>query len=161
MTVLLELSYAVLGIPEAEPRPGRNPWRPVTPCSDPEAEECPFLEQIHQLQDRRDRKASLQALKKLIEVSASGLPISNFYDQKQCHEIHSFQYDGRTRKIWRIRQGSIRLPFYYGAQRLLLLPLVLVKRRGKLTRQELLELEEHIENYVQAENASQLTVIRS
>jgi hypothetical protein len=133
----------------------------VTPCSSPETEECPFLEQVGQLEDLRDRKAALQALKKLIEVAASGLPMTHFYDKKQCHEIHSFQYDGKTRRIWRIRQGIIRLPFYYGAGRLLFLPTVLVKRRDKLTRGEALELETHIKEYIQAEEANSLTVIRS
>ena len=161
MTVLLELSYAVLGIPEAEPRPGENPWHPVTPCSGPDAEKCPFLDQIGLLKDVRDRKAAVQALKKLIEVAATGLPMTDFYDKKQCHEIHSFQYKGKTRKVWRIRQGSIRLPFYYGAGRLLFLPTVLVKRRDDLTRREQLELETHIKEYIQAESASGLTVIRS
>ena len=161
MTVLLELSYAVLGIPEAEPRPGENPWHPVTPCSGPDAEECPFLDQIGLLKDVRDRKAAVQALKKLIEVAATGLPMTDFYEKKQCHEIHSFQYNGKTRKVWRIRQGSIRLPFYYGAGRLLFLPTVLVKRRDDLTRREQLELETHIKEYIQTESASGLTVIRS
>jgi len=161
MTVLLELSYEVLGIPEAEPRPGQNPWHPVTPVSGPDAEECPFLEQVGQLKDRRDQKAAMQALKKLIEVAATGLPMTRFYHEKQCHEIHSFQYDGKTRRIWRIRQGSIRLPFYYGAGRLLFLPTVLVKRRDKLTRGEELELETHIKEFIQAEDANSLTVIRS
>jgi len=161
MMVLLELSYAIIGIPEAEPRPGEKPWYPVVPCDNPDTEECPFLEQIGQIEDLRDQKAALQALKKLIEVAATGLPMPRFYDKKQCHDIHSFQYDGKTRRIWRIRQGSIRLPFYYGAGRLLFLPTVLVKRRDKLTRGEKLELERHVKAYIQAEDTNSLTVIRS
>lgn len=109
--------------------------------------------------DQRDLKAAVQAVVKLVQLAALGEPLQAHYDEKQCHPLHRFQYLEKERVVWRIRKGSIRLPFYYGRGRLIFLTGALVKRKDKLTAGEKLTLEEQVRRYIDAEQANSLQMM--
>ena len=60
-----------------------------------------------------------------------------FYNEKECHPILTIKIDGSEEKIWRIRQGELRLCFVYlpPEKRLILLRLF-VKNDDTLKRKE-------------------------
>lgn len=104
---LLKITFASVGIPGPEPAPDATPWSIYASCEEQRGETCELFQQIRRMPVTRDRKDALAALRKLIQVAASGKPLTAFYDKKQCHEIHTFHYDGRDTTIWRIRQNDI------------------------------------------------------
>ena len=153
---LLRINYAALRYPGQEPLAEPGHWRLYAPCTQADANTCQLLHNIAFMQDGRDRKAALAALHKLIQVAASGKPLQVFYDEKQCHDIHRFRYDGQERVLWRIRHNAIRIVFYYGKGRLILLADALVKRKDTLSPAEKSALERQVATFLDAEKASQL-----
>lgn len=107
----------------------------------------------------KDRKSAIAALVKLVQIAASGKPLQVFYDEKQCHDIHRFQYGGQERVVWRIRRGDIRIAFYYGNGHLIFLADALVKRKDKLSQADKSALERQIIEFIDAEQASALTLL--
>ncbi|MGN5519639.1 hypothetical protein VF673_12260 [Halopseudomonas sp. Lyrl_26] len=112
--------------------------------------------QLAALESREDQRSALQGLKKLIQVAAIGQPLTVHYDSKQCHELHEFTYKGKVRVIWRIRNGNVRLPFYYGHRKLIFLAGVMSKRKDSLSKAEKLALERQVKHYIDAEAESEL-----
>lgn len=153
---LLRISYGALGHQGREPLAEPGHWRLYAPCAEADANTCHLFQSIANMQAVRDRKAVLAELVKLVQVAASGKPLQVFYDEKQCHEIHQFQYDGKERVLWRIRRGDIRIVFYYGHGRLIFLADALVKRRDKLTKAEKSALEAQVIAFIDAEKANTL-----
>jgi hypothetical protein len=108
----------------------------------------------------KDRNAALAALHKLIQVAASGKPITDFYDKKQCHNIHTFQYDGKDRTIWRIWKGDVvRVTFFYGDGQTVLLTHAFAKYEDKLTNAQKKMLEKEVITYLDALKANKLNFI--
>ncbi len=98
-----------------------------------------------------DRKSALAALSKLVEVAASGKPITAFYDKKQCHDIHTFKYKNKERTIWRIWKGDVvRVTFYYGDGKTVLLTHAFAKYEDKLTSAQKKNLENEVQEYLDA-----------
>ena len=159
MFYLRQVNLQLLGAPEPEPTASPNSWYLASRCADAQSQTCDLLEQILQLPSRIDQKAALQSVHKLIKVAALGLPLQNFYDEKQCHEIHSFDYLGKERRIWRIRQGDVRLLFVYSANRLIYLPLVITKRKDKLSASDKAHIEATVKPFLDAEATQQLCII--
>jgi len=122
-------------------------------------EECCLIKDLQAMADRRDLRAVLQALAKLVQVAALGEPLEVHYDKKQCHPLHRFHHAGKDRVVWRIRKNSIRLPFYYGEGRLIFLTGVLVKRKDKLTSAERASLEKQVKKYIDEEQANNLRLV--
>ena len=118
-----------------------------------------FLEQQLREMQRPDQKAVLRGLRKLLNVVAQGQPIENFYDGKQCHETHKFNYGGKIRTIWRIRNSDIRLCFYYGQERVILLTHIFPKHTDKLSDSQKAELEKTVKSYIDAEDKQSLKFI--
>lgn len=160
MLNLLPVCFTTLGIGEPEPPEVANPWRVVAECADAQGQQCMLFDQIRGLEAHPDRKAALLALRKLVQIAATGLPLTHFYDKKQCHELHQFQHLGKTQTIWRIRHGDIRLAFYYGVNRLIFLPLVFSKREDKLTGKQKALLEAHAKPFIDAEVSGHLNLIK-
>lgn len=105
----------------------------------------------------KDRRAAIAELAKLVQVAASGKPFQVFYDEKQCHDIHRFHYDGKERVLWRLRRGDVRIVFYYGQGRLILLADALIKRKDRLSKAETSALEAQVVAFIDAEKANVLT----
>jgi len=148
---LLKISFASVGIPGPEPVAEAAPWSIYASCEEQSALACGLFQKIRSMPATRDRKDALACLRKLIQVAASGRPLTVFYDKKQCHEIHSFHHDNRERTIWRIRHNDIRLAFYYAEGRLIFLCHVFTKREDKLNEQQKLALEAEAKRYIDAE----------
>ena len=62
------------------------------------------------------------------------MPLKELYDEKQCHETFSFEYKERTHKVFRIRQGPIRVNFIYLNDKRIVLLKTWAKRKDKLTK---------------------------
>ncbi len=152
---LKRIDYQCLGIDADEPVPAEDCWYLYSPIATDE-DECQLVKDLAELADRRDLKAAVQAVRKLVAIGALGQPLQAHYDEKQCHALHNFHYLGKERVIWRIRKDSIRLPFYYGNGKLIFLTGVLVKRKDKLSPGEQSALEEQIKRYIDAEQADSL-----
>lgn len=158
MLALVEITFKVLSIPEPEPRKETGAWTLVSRLIETPTKSCEIIQQILGMTSPQDQKAALAALHKLIKVTATGLPLPTFYDKKQCHEIHQFQYLGKKRVIWRIWHGNIRLAFYYGENKLIYLPLVFPKREDRLEKKQQLDLQESTKLFIDAELAKNCVI---
>lgn len=156
MTYYLRINFRSLGAPGSEPSPGRTPWELYARCDARDVNTCELLQQVHKMVVK-DQKAALGALHKLVQVAASGEPITNFYDKKQCHDIHTFHYLGKDRTIWRIWKGDVvRITFYYGEGRSILLTNAFAKYEDKLTTSQKAMLEKEVIAYIDSANAKTL-----
>lgn len=155
---LRRIDFAALGTSEPEPHQEPDAWDLLS-VSDEALEDDDLFQQIRELKSRNDQKNALASLHKLVQVAATGHPISGYYDKKECHETHHFKYQGKTRKIWRIRKGDIRLFFYYGKHRLILLPAVFAKRSDKLTAAQCQKLEAVTKAFIEAEASNTIIII--
>lgn len=151
------INLASIGAPNPEPARGEGHKTLVARCLSDNLNDCDFLQQVKDL-DPENIKAALTALSKLIKIAASGLPFTNFYDEKQCHEIHTFKYNHKNYKVWRIRQRDLRLTFFHAEGKTVLLTHVFVKLKGKLTVKQKAMLESEIKAYV---DASELGVVET
>lgn len=86
-------------------------------------------------------------MRKLLKIANSGSPLKVHYDEKQCHETHQFAYKGDTHTIWRIRNNDLRILFYYGSDRTILLLDTFPKRADKLTEAQKLSAENAVKHY--------------
>lgn len=153
MKYFLRINFNALGKIEPEPVPGAKPWELYARCDEKDAETCVLFQQIANMV-LKDRKAAVSALDKLVQVAASGQPITNFYDKKQCHDIHTFSYQGKDRTVWRIWKGDVvRVTFYYGEGRAILLTHAFAKYEDKLTKAQKVMLEAEVITYIDAVNA--------
>lgn len=162
MTNYLRINFKALGTPDPEPAPGSKPRMLYARCedADPSAPNipgaCDLLCQIIRMAPK-DQKAALAALHKLVQVAASGKPITEFYDKKQCHEIHTFHHDGKDRTIWRIWKGDVvRVTFFYGDGQTVLLTHAFAKYEDKLTKAQKKMLEGEVITYLDALKANKL-----
>ncbi len=163
MTVhLLEITEAAIGKPSPDIKPRLDRWRLMARCASDNPNTCHLLKQIYTLgkSNRADGKAVLSALNKLIQVAQTGQPLENFYDKKQSHQLHAFEYENAKRVVWRLRQGDVRLVFYYAEGKMIFLADALAKRQDKLTSGEKIKLENEIKTYIDAEQANEICVIQ-
>lgn len=74
------------------------------------------------------------------------------------HEVHEFDssVSGKREKIWRYRRGAIRILFYYGTDRVLLLADIVAKRSDKFETAVLNKAEQAINEYLGAVAAKQV-----
>ncbi|MGE8160342.1 hypothetical protein ACQKRQ_09290 [Paraburkholderia sp. NPDC080076] len=147
-----------IGISGPEPTPGKSPRKLVAWCAKDDASTCELLLQVVQL-EQAPRKAALLELAKLIQVAASGQPVAEFYDEKQCHKTHSFDYNGKTRDVWRVRRGDVRVTFYYGQDKLILLTHAFPKYKDRLTKAQERDLERAVKEFIDAEEAEQFRFV--
>jgi hypothetical protein len=150
MTHYLRINLQALGAQREEPSPGSKPRELYARCNSADPRTCDLFSQIAGMVPK-DRKAALAALSKLIEVAASGKPITEFYDKKQCHDINTFKYKNKDRTIWRIWKGDVvRVTFYYGEGQTVLLTHAFAKYEDKLSSAQKKALEYEVEKYVDA-----------
>lgn len=158
MSLFLRINFSTLGVQEPEPAPGPTPWELYARCDTEEVETCALFQQITSL-TTNNRKSALSALHKLVQVAASGQPITEFYDKKQCHDLHTFNYHGKDRIVWRIRKGDVRVTFYYGEGRMIILTHAFAKYENKLTNAQKAMLETEISTYIDAVTAKSIHFI--
>lgn len=106
-----------------------------------------------------DQRQALKGLVYLIKLAQAGEPLSSMLDKKRLHEAHAFHCDvsGKKEKIWRYRSGDIRVLFYYGRDRLVLLSNVSPKRTDKYTQADLNQAEAAVREYLLALNGRGIT----
>lgn len=125
----------------------------ICPTDDPKTAE--ILAAVAEL-EKHDRESFRLAIKKLLKISTLGTPIKEHYDKKQCHEAFDFDYKGKNHTVWRIRNGDVRLLFFYGHDHIILLTDALAKRKDNLTEAEENRSKEVIKRYL---NAKTYTII--
>lgn len=141
---------------EKEPAKASKSWSVYARCSDDKFANCLIYEQLDGFSAKVDQKAALLALRKLVKVAAMGEPLQVHYDEKQCHELFRFYYQGQERIVWRIRNGAVRIPFYYAEGRLIFLPGIVVKRRDRLKKSEQLMLQNEVQQFIDSDAAGSL-----
>ena len=152
----LRITNKALGAPAPEPAPGVKPRMLYARCNSDDPDSCDLLHQVVGMV-LKDRKAAMSALHKLVQVAASGKPITDFYDKKQCHEIHTFRHDGKDRTIWRIWKGDVvRVTFFYGDGQTVLLTHAFAKYEDKLSGAQKKMLENEVIAYLDALKANEL-----
>ncbi|MGS3491751.1 hypothetical protein ACB313_05555 [Klebsiella pneumoniae] len=144
----MKINHAALQRKQADPHQVTSARTLYARCDDESRDTCNLLQQIYDM-EMRDQKDALSALVKMIQIAASGKPFKDFYDVKQCHDCHTFTHDGKEHTIWRVWKGkAVRITFYYGDDRVILLTSALVKREDKLTRKQELDLEAEVKIYL-------------
>lgn len=162
MTYLLTLTPKLLGLTAIENAVQQPPqWILQARCEENTANSCLFLQQLVELSksNGRDGKDALLAMKKLFDVAKTGLPLTQFYDTKQCHEAHTFSVSGIEHKVWRIRKNNVRIYFYYSEGKVIYLTATKAKRADKLKSGELKQLKDEVLLYLQAKEQGLLEVI--
>lgn len=158
MTHYLRITYHSLGIPETEPQAGAKPRLLYARCNSEDPRTCELFVQIAGLA-LKDRKAALSALRKLVDVAASGKPLTEFYDKKQCHLIHEFRHLDKDRSIWRIWKGDVvRVTFLYDEHSIILLN-IFTKYEDKLTNAQKKALVHEAIAYLDSQKAKSLRYI--
>ena len=66
---------------------------------------------------------------------------------------------GKVEKVWRYRRGAIRILFYYGNDRVLLLVDLLTKRSDKLEQAVLKRAELAVNAYLSATKANAVLLV--
>ena len=105
---------------------------------------------------KNDRIPALKSLAYFAQIAQNGPPLTQHLDKKQVHEAHEFvsAISSKTEKVWRYRRGAIRILFYYGNDRILLLVDLLAKRSDKLEPAVLKQAELAVDAYLSATKAN-------
>lgn len=156
MAHYIKINHAALQYQVPDPHQDVNASTLYARCDENDLDSCHLLHQIADM-EAREKKDALSGLLMMLQVASSGKPFRSFYDAKQCHDCHTFTHDGREHTIWRVRKGkAVRLTFYYGGDKVILLTSAFVKREDKLTKKQKLELEEEVKVYLEAIKNNQL-----
>lgn len=99
---------------------------------------------------KQDRKVFRNGMGTILKVANSGRPLETHYDEKQCHDAHCFWHKGNQHTIWRIRQGDLRILFFYGTDHIILLIDAFPKHTDKLTKAQKLNAETITKSYLDA-----------
>lgn len=89
-----------------------------------------------------DKKDARSTYVNFTNRANTGEPLTTLYDEKQCHEAHSFDMNGTEVKIFRIwGSGKIRVYFCYLPGKKIAVLKTAPKRKDNLSDGEKLELE--------------------
>lgn len=108
-----------------------------------------------------DQIPAVKSLAYFVQIAQNGPPLTQHLDKKQVHEAHEFvsAVSSKTEKVWRYRRGDIRILFYYGHDRVLLLVDLLAKRSDKLEPAVLKQAELAVDAYLSATKANAVLVV--
>jgi mRNA-degrading endonuclease RelE of RelBE toxin-antitoxin system len=138
---------------EVSPSAARNArrYRVASTCDNKNRDSAHVLQQIQAL-NRNNQSKALQAVLYLVKLAQDGQPLSDLLDGKALHQAHTFhsQVSGCTEKVWRYRRGEIRVLFYYGEGKVVLLSGVVVKLADKFSRHDLRTAEKAVNAYLGA-----------
>ncbi|NTV94844.1 MAG: hypothetical protein HGA75_05440 [Thiobacillus sp.] len=130
--------------PQNAPEDWDGCWRVYTVCKTAKPSSSTTLADLRQL-ERKDMLDARVSYVSLLNKAHTGQPLSSLYDEKQCHETHSFKrklHDNFEEKIFRIwGAGDIRINFIYLPDRRIVILKTWPKRKDKLSTgdKELLE----------------------
>ena len=131
----------------------RNPrrFRVASQCDGENRDSAHVWQQIQAL-DVNYRAKALQAILYLVKLAQDGQPLSGLFDGTALHEAHSFRshVSRRTEKVWRYRRGEIRILFYYGTGKVVLLCAVVVKLTDRFSGRDLRTAEKAVDEYLSA-----------
>lgn len=119
-------------------------WKVYTICIESNISQCTTRGDVRDLgsSDKRDARTSYHSL---LQKAHTGMNFSDLYDEKQCHEAHSFKYAHHEFKIHRIwGAGVIRIYFLYLPNKCIVILKTWAKRKNKLTKGEEGQLEEMV-----------------
>lgn len=126
-------------------------WKVAARCTGNERTSAEVFSWVRGLH-ANDRRQALKALHYLVRLAQAGHPLADMLDKKRLHETHRFHCaaSGKEEKVWRYRDGDIRILFYYGRDRLVLLTNLVPKRSDKLSQAELNRAEQAVHEYLMA-----------
>lgn len=141
----MELFFTRLRVGHPEPLKGLEDfpksWKTYTICTERNRGSSTTLEDVRNL-EASDKTHARSAYRTLLEKAQNGLPLPEQYDEKHCHEAHSFDFNGTVVKIYRIRSGDIRIYFcYLPPSKMIVLLKTEPKRKDRLSKSEKRELE--------------------
>lgn len=120
-------------------------WKIYTVCKTQNPRSCTTRADVDLL-CKSDKLVARNTYVSFLNKAHTGQPLSTLYDEKQCHETHSFKWkahDDREEKIYRIwGGGDIRVNFIYLPERRIILIKTWPKRKDKLTDGDKLLLEQ-------------------
>ena len=117
----------------------------VSSSEDPRDAE--IIEWVHKL-ETKERGSFFSGMSTLLKLANAGRRLESHYGPKECHETHCFTYKQQEHVVWRIRCGDLRMLFYYGKDRILLITDVFAKHRDKLTNAQKLKSEQTIKAFI-------------
>ena len=116
-------------------------WKIYSICASENRNTCTTNADIQRL-SAADKKAALSSYVNFLNRAHTGQNLTVLYDEKRCHEAHSFSLNGETEKIFRIwGTGVIRIYFLYLPEKVILILKTWPKRKDKLTAGEISQLE--------------------
>lgn len=126
--------------PLRAPEDTEESWKVFTVCRDQNKASCSTRKDVSEL-ERPDKEKARTAYVSLLNKAQAGQPFSAFYDEKQCHEAHTYNVNGAPFTIYRIRAGDIRIYFCYLPDKKIILLKTRTKRKNDLSKGEKNELE--------------------
>lgn len=110
--------------------------------------------------EANDRAPAFKSLAYFVQIAQNGPPLTQHLDKKQVHEVHEFDspVSGKREKIWRYRRGAIRILFYYGNDRVLLLTDVVAKRSDRFEPAVLNKAAQAVNDYLSAIKTNRVVV---
>lgn len=160
------MTVYVRRLTQADVAPGDHPisealdaWKVYVVCRSVNAHDSSVLEALDNWRGT-DRASLASGLRNLVKKAALGGLLEEQFNRKQCHHMHEFKRNGKTCKVWRVRQNDVRLLFYYGADRRLVIVEALIKREDKWEDGERRRAQVFVENYLDAWEASKVVEVR-
>ena len=116
-------------------------WRVYTICKTPHIGSSTMIEDVRKL-EKSEQTHARSAFITLLGKAQAGKPLKDQYDEKKCHEAHSFEFDGSPVKIYRIRSEDVRIYFcYLPPNKKIILLKIKPKRKNELSEHEKKQLE--------------------
>lgn len=102
--------------------------------------------------DPADQRAAIVGLRKLLRFSQLGRSLRELADGQIHEAFESFHcaVTNRRETIWRYRQGKVRILFFYGKEKILLLTGAVAKRSEKLSKRDIASAKLAVEDYLSA-----------
>lgn len=99
-----------------------------------------------------DQRAAIVGLRKLLKLSQLGRSLRELADGQIHEAFESFHCAATNRRetIWRYRQGKVRILFFYGKEKILLLTGAVAKRTDKLSNSDIASAKSAVEDYLLA-----------
>lgn len=117
-------------------------WKIYTICTAANKGACTTIADVRDCSSK-DRKDARSSYISFVNKGHTGQNLSDLYDDKQCHEAHSFKMDGKEIKVLRIwGSGVIRIYFCYLGDKNIVILKTWPKRKDRLSDGEKLQLED-------------------
>lgn len=116
-------------------------WKVYTICTDCHTGSSTTFKDVSEL-DALHKKLARSAYATLLGKAQTGQPLKDQYDEKKCHNVHAFDFNGALSTIYRIRAGDIRIYFcYLPPSKTIVILKTKSKHKDKLSKGDKNELE--------------------